>query len=137
MFNPFKMFFPKKMLGIDIGTSSIKVVEISPWKNGKTLENYGEIKSEFLYKEVLDNTQKGSYLLSNDFIAKAIRGILDEAKIKTKAVVFSIPDFSSFCTSFDIPAMTPKEIPEAIRYNTSQYITLPVSEVSLDWRITP
>ena len=37
--NASKMFFPKKMVGIDIGTSSIKVVEVSRWGQGKTLEN--------------------------------------------------------------------------------------------------
>ncbi|MSU54423.1 MAG: type IV pilus assembly protein PilM [Candidatus Staskawiczbacteria bacterium] len=137
MINPFKMFFPRKMVGIDIGTSSIKVVEVSRWGGGKTLENYGEMKSGSLYKEVSGGTQKGSNVLSSDLIAKTIKGILDEAKIKTKAVIFSIPDFSTFCTSFDMPAMTEKEIPEAIHYNASQYITLPISEVTLDWKILP
>ncbi len=129
------MFFPKRMVGVDIGTSSVKIVEISRFGGGKTLENYGEIKSSFLYKESLDNVEKGSYLLSNDVASRAIRGILDESRIKTKAAIFSIPDYSTFCTSFDIPPMTAKEIPGAIRYNASQYITLPISEVTLDWKI--
>ncbi len=123
------------MVGIDIGTSSIKIVEISRLGGGKTLENYGEVKSTSLYKESLLNVPRGSYLFSNDFVSKIIRGILDEAEIKTKAAIFAIPDFSTFCTSFDIPPMTEKELPDAIRYNASQYITLPVSEVTLDWRI--
>jgi len=134
MFNPFNLFFPRKILGIDIGTSSLKVVEISQRGNEKKLENYGEVKSA-TFKGSLTTAEKGSYLLSNDFVSKVIRGILDEAKIKTKEAIFSIPDFSTFCTSFDIPPMTEKEIPEAVKFNASQYITLPVSEVTLDWRI--
>ena len=51
--NPMKMFFPKKMVGIDVGTASIKVVEVSRWGQGKTLENYGEIKSVSLYQRTL------------------------------------------------------------------------------------
>ncbi len=137
MFNPFRIFFPKKMVGVDIGTSSIKIVEISRFGQGKTLENYGEIKSAFFYKELMDANQKGRSLLSNDFIAKTLRGVLDEANIKTKSAIFSIPDFSTFCTSFDIPQMTEKEIPGAIRFNASQYITLPISEVTLDWLVEP
>ena len=69
--NPLKMFFPKKMVGIDIGTASIKVVEVSRWGQGKTLENYGEIKSASLYKEPFRNIEKGSYLLSNYFVSRA------------------------------------------------------------------
>lgn len=133
--NPGKMFFPKKMLGIDVGTSSIKVVELSRWGQGKTLENYGEIKSASLYKEPFRNVEKGSYLLSNYFVSRAIRAILDEAKIKTKAAIFSIPDFSTFCTSFELPPMNANELNDAVYYNASQYIPLPVTETTLDWKL--
>jgi type IV pilus assembly protein PilM len=133
--NPLKMFFPKKMIGIDIGTASIKVVEISRWGQGKTLENYGEIKSSSLYKEPFRNVNKGSYMLSNYFVSRAIRAVLDEAKIRTKAVIFSIPDFSTFCTSFDLPPMNANELNDAVYYNASQYIPLPISETTLDWKL--
>jgi len=133
--NPAKMFFPKKMIGVDIGTSSIKVVELSRWGQGKTLENYGEIKSVSLYKEPFRDVEKGSYMLSNYFVSRAIRAILDEAKIKTKAVIFSIPDFSTFCTSFDLPPMEANELNDAVYYNASQYIPLPITETTLDWKL--
>lgn len=133
--NPLKMFFPKKMVGIDVGTSSIKIVEISRWGQGKALENYGEIKSVSLYKEPFRNIEKGSYLLSNYFISRAIRAVLDEARIKTKAAIFSIPDFSTFCTSFELPPMSADELNGAVYYNASQYIPLPTTEVTLDWKL--
>ena len=133
--NPLKMFFPKKMVGIDIGTASIKVVEISRWGQGKALENYGEIKSVSLYKEPFRNVEKGSYLLSNYFVSRAIRAVLDEARIKTKAAIISIPDFSTFCTSFELPPMSANELKDAVYYNASQYIPLPITETTLDWRL--
>lgn len=133
--NPLKMFFPKKMVGIDIGTASIKIVEISRWGQGKTLENYGEIKSISLYKEGFRNIEKGSYLLQNHFVSRAVKAVLQEAKIRTKAVIFSIPDFSTFCTSFDLPPMSASELKEAVYYNAAQYIPLPLSETTLDWRL--
>ena len=133
--NPLKMFFPKKMVGIDVGTASVKVVEISRWGQGKTLENYGEIKSVSLFKEQFRSVEKGNYLLSNYFVSRAVRAILDEARIKTKAVIFSIPDFSTFCTSFELPPMSAKEVGDAVYYNAPQYIPLPVTETTLDWKI--
>lgn len=133
--NPFKMFFPKKMVGIDVGTASIKVVELSRWGEGKTLENYGEIKSSALYKESFRNMEKGSFLLSNYFISRAVRAVLDESRIKTKEVIFSIPDFSTFCVSFDLPPMTQKELPDAVYYSAPQYIPLPITETTLDWKL--
>jgi type IV pilus assembly protein PilM len=123
------------MVGIDVGTSSIKIVELSRWGEGKTLENYGEIKSASLYKEPFRSVERGSYLLSNYFVSRAIRAVLDEAKIKTRAVIFSIPDFSTFCVSFELPPMTKNEITEAVYYNAPQYIPLPITETTLDWRL--
>ena len=137
MFNFLKMFFPKRIVGIDIGTSSIKVVEISEWGKTQKLENYGEMKSNFISKEALSNGKKANNIALGNPIYSAIKEILYQAKIKTKAVIFSIPDFSTFYTSFDIPPMPEKEIAGAIYYNASQYITLPISEVTLDWRIIP
>ncbi|MBU4274222.1 pilus assembly protein PilM [Patescibacteria group bacterium] len=134
-FNPFRMFFPKKMLGIDIGTSSIKIVEISKWGGGKTLENYGEIKSASLLKEPFRTYERGSYVLSNYFASRAIKAILEEAKIKTRAAIFSIPDFSTFFVSFELPPMAESEISDAVRFNAPQYIPLSISETTLDWRL--
>lgn len=134
-FKNFKLFLPKKMVGIDIGTSAIKIVEISRWGKGKTLENYGQIQSDSIYKDSSLSMEKGSRALSSDFVPLAIRGILEEAKIKTKEAIFSIPDFYTFCTSFDIPPMPESEIAGAVQYNASQYVTLPINEVTLDWKI--
>lgn len=137
MFNIFDIFLPKRMVGVDIGTASIKVVEISRWGGGKTLENYGEIKSVSLYKEEepFRTFNGASYMLSDFFISRAIRAILDESGIKTKSAVFSVPDYSTFCISFELPPMSEKEIPESVKYHAPQYIPLPISETTLDWKI--
>ena len=133
--NIFKFIFRKKIVGIDIGTSAIKIAEVSRFRNTKKLENYGEAKSTFI-PQPLPN-EKSSNVLLSDLLSHAIKEILDESRIKTKTVIFSIPDFSTFCTSFEIPSMSEKEIPDAIRFNASQYITLPIGDVTLDWQIIP
>ena len=135
VFNPFNLFFPKKMIGVDIGTSSIKMVELSRWGGGKTLENYGEVKSASLLKGQFKSPDGGSYLFSASHVSKAIKAILQEARMKTKAAIFSIPDFSTFFVSFDLPPMSEKEIPDAVRFNAPQYIPLPISETTLDWKL--
>lgn len=135
MFDPFKLFFPKKFLGIDIGTSSIKIVEISRWGGGRTLENYGEIKATALFKEPFRTFEKGSYSFSSFYVSRAIQAVLDEAKIRTKAAIFSIPDYSTFFVSFELPPMAEEELPQAIRFNAPPYIPLPLAETTLDWRV--
>lgn len=135
MRNPFGNLFPRKIVGIDIGTTAIKIVEISSWGKTKKLKNYGQVKSALLAQNSPPGKKTEGNAMPNGLVSLAIKEILDEAKIKTKAAIFSIPDFSTFSTSFEIPPMTQKEIEGAITYNASRYITLPISEVTLDWRI--
>ena len=125
---PFKFKKTKKsFLGIDIGTSTIRVVELSRQKEAIQLDNYGEIKTDFL--------SKNTFLSSSQFLGAALKVILKEADIKTQTVNFSIPDFSSFFTNFELPPMPQEELEQAVRYEARSYIPLPLSEVTLDWQI--
>jgi len=135
MWNPIQRFLSKRFLGIDIGTSYVKVVEI--YKSGrlKRLENYGQISSSVFHQKPFRTFEKSSLLLSSQDIAEAIKSIIDEADVKTKQAVFSIPDFSTFFTSFDLPPMSKEELPEAVKYEARQHIPLPLTEVVLDWQI--
>jgi len=134
-FNFFEKLFPKKFLGIDIGISAVKVVEISKWGGGRTLENYGLIQTKSLFKEKFRTFEKTTLLVSPTYVSRAIKAVIREAKIKTKAAIFSIPDFSTFFVTFELPPMEENEIPKAIRYTAPQYLPLPIGEVTLDWRL--
>jgi len=126
---------PKSSLGIDIGTSLIKAVELSKWGERVKLENYGEVSIFAFYDKPFRTFEKNTLLLSSKDIAKAILAILEEAKIKERKVTFSVPDFSTFFTTFDLPPMTEEEVVTAVKYQSRQYIPLPLSSVTLDWEI--
>jgi len=126
----------RSCLGIDIGTFAIKIVEIS--QKGKTniLENYGELQSqELLYESPFRDFTSNGLKLTQERTAQGISLILKEARIKTKKAFFSLPDFSSFFTTIELPPMTEEEVPEAVKYSARQHIPLPLSEVTLDWEI--
>lgn len=125
----------QKFLGIDIATSSIKVIELSGFAGRKTLENYGEISAEAFYKKPFRTFDKSTLLLSTKDISKAIAAILQEANIKSRRVAFSIPDFSSFFTTFTLPPMTKDEVPQAVKAEARRHVPLPLGEVVLDWQI--
>lgn len=122
-------------MGVDIGTSSIKVVEMSSWRDRIKLENYGEIKAESLFKKQFRTFERNTLSLSGQDVSRALQAIIKEAGIKTKKAVFSIPDFSSFFTSFDLPPMSQEELPHAVEYEARRHIPLPLSGVTLDWQI--
>jgi len=135
VWNIIDFLIPKRFLGVDIGTSYVKLVEISKFGNRKKLENYGVLSSSVLYEKPFRTFEKSTLLLSSEDIARAIRAIMEEAKITTRQAIFSIPDFSSFFTNFELPLMTKEELNQAVRYEARQYVPLPLSEVTLDWQV--
>ncbi len=131
---PFKIN-SKNSLGIDIGTSSIRVVEMSQKRGERRLENYSEIKTEFLGQKTLKTFDKNILNIPCEDVSRGIRAILEEAKISTRNASFSIPDFSSFFTTFKVPVTDEAELPEAVKIQSQQYIPLPLSEITLDWQL--
>ena len=127
---------PKKFLGIDIGTSAIKIVELRRKGGRLILQNYGELEISYPEERSFRSFDNGSLMLSDADIAMAVKSVCQEAKIQTKEVNFSIPDFSTFFTTFKLPIMTADEVPEAIKYEVRPHIPLPLSEITLDWLIT-
>ena len=111
------------------------MVEISRFGNRKKLENYGCLCARVLYEKPFRTFEKNTLLLSSKDIARAIRAIMEEAKIKTRQVIFSIPDFSTFYTTFELPLMPKEELGQAVKYEARQHIPLPLGEVALDWQI--
>src|SRR3989344_2859504 len=107
---------PERYLGIDVGTSFVKIVELSQRGKRIKLDNYGEMEASSLYEKSFRTFEKSTLSVSNSDVVKAVKGILKEAKIKTAEGYFSIPDFSTFFTSFHLPAMPKEELPKAVEF---------------------
>lgn len=122
-------------LGVDIGTKVIRAVELSGKKNKIALENYGEVNLDIAAKDFFRSFDKRTLAPAVDNIAMALRAIITEAGIKTKEVVFSLPDFATFYTTFALPPMPRKDLAGAIGFEARKYIPLPLSEVVLDWQL--
>lgn len=128
-------FFKKSFLGIDIGTFSIKVVELSFFGKKVKLENFGEIPAKAIFAGPFLNFEKRIFTLSSKEVIESLKAIFEEAEIKTKGAFFSIPDFATFFTTFSLPPMSEKEIPFAVKAEARRHIPLPIAEVAFDWQI--
>lgn len=126
--------FSKKFTGIDIGVSSIKVVEVSLSGKKIKLENYAKFNLPKENNPLKIFQGEGTAVLSREAV-DVIRAILEKAGIKEKKVSFSIPDFSTFFTTFSLPPMNKEEIPKAVEFEARHHIPLPLREVSFDWQI--
>jgi type IV pilus assembly protein PilM len=129
--------FAKKsssVLGVDIGSSSLKVVQLRKEKGKAILETYGELAlGPYGGGEVGQATN-----LSAEQITETLKDLLREAKTTTKTCGVSIPFARSFLTLVNLPfAADPKEQKTIIELEARKYVPVPTSEVQLDWFIVP
>ena len=87
IWNPFKIA-PKGFLGIDIGTSAIKIVEMSRAGKRRKLDNYGEMKAEALYEKPFRTFEKSTLSFSNRDVVRSLSAVLKEAFTKISWVGF-------------------------------------------------
>ncbi|GAG07585.1 unnamed protein product, partial [marine sediment metagenome] len=109
--------------------------EVSSWAGRKKLENYGEISATALYEKPFRTFEKSTLLMARKDVSRAIKAVMKEAKIKSRRAVFSIPDFSTFFTTFKLPPMSPEEIPQAVRAEARRHVPIPLGEVTLDYQL--
>lgn len=134
MLNPFSSLFSEKSyLGVDIGTTSIKVVELRRSNSSFELMNYGFLES-YGHLERLNNALQTSTLkmLDKDMI-QLLKILVKNSNVKSTRVVASLPTFSSFTTLLEIPQMSNEDTSKAMQFQAKQYIPLPISAVTIDW----
>lgn len=117
-------------LGIDIGSSSIKVVELKNDKGRARLSTYGySEKSDAIRNDSKNDTEPQAQLI-RDIIAKA-------GTTSVKAVT-ALPTYAVFSSVLNFPArLGKKELPSAIHWEAKKVIPLPIEDMILDWKILP
>ncbi len=133
--NVFSIFSKKSssVLGIDVGSSAIKIVQLRKKKGRAILETYGELAlGPYGGTEVGRATN-----LSGEKTIEALNDVLREANTTTKLAGFSIPLAASFITFIRMPAMDQKKLAEMVPIEARKYIPVPISEVIMDWWVIP
>lgn len=129
----FNLFKAKSKLGIDIGTSAIKIVELSQDSGRWKLENYGMY--ELHAPGGTADTAKTIMDLSDAEIAQAIKDILSTSGMKSRDAVASISSFSTFATVIELPYTSEEELARTIPFEARKYVPVPIDQVVLDWSI--
>ena len=130
-------FAPKKensVIGVDIGSSSLKVVQLRKRGGKAVLETYGELAlGPYGGAEVGQATN-----LSAEQITESLKDLLREAKVTTKDAGVSIPYARSLLTLVELPRRQNKEEQKTIiELEARKYIPVPIAEVQLDWFVVP
>jgi len=124
-----------RSLGIDIGTTNIKIVELSGTLNSINLENYGILETYGYLERNNAVIQTNYFKLVEETTADLLKKLLDVVKPKTKRAIFSLSTFSSFITSFNLPFVTDKDIIQAVPFEAKKYIPMPLDDLEINWMI--
>src|SRR3990170_3459743 len=124
------MIFGKKknVIGLDIGSSSIKLVEFMEGKNGFKLQNLA--LSSLPPEAIVDGA-----LMDSVTIIDTIRNLIATSKVKTKDVVTSVSGHSVIVKKISLPFMTEAELEESIQWEAERYIPFDINDVNIDFQI--
>lgn len=135
-FNFFKTIKSRGNLGVDIGTSSIKIVELEKRGGRFALTNYGVFEMKASGPPVKQEESWQSILkLSDQEISFGIKELIRKAKISSTDIVASIPSFSTFATVIEMPYVSNDDLARALPFEAKKYIPIPLDDVVLDWSI--
>lgn len=118
----------KELIGIDIGSSSVKLVQLKRSGEQFTLQNLGIVPLPA--EAIVDNS-----LMDTTSIVEAIKTLLKSLGIKTKEVACSISGNSVIVRKISLPAMTPEELEDQIFWEAEQYIPYDINDVNVDFEI--
>ncbi len=123
-------------VGIDIGTSSIKVVQLKKENGRAVLDTYGALA---LGQYDGNNGAVGQVTnLEPEVLAKALTDVLAETHITSKNVVLGLPSISCIIFILQLPAeIEERDLGIVIPNEAKKFIPVPITDVSLDWYIIP
>jgi len=121
------------VLGVDIGTSAIKIVQIKNQGGKVVLENYGALALG-PYANLEPGQAAG---LSKEKIIEAIRDLLREASITAKNAGLSIPLKDTMISLIKMPDVGEKQLKTMIPIEARKHIPVPMSEVALNFWVLP
>jgi type IV pilus assembly protein PilM len=121
----------KGVVGIDIGSSAVKLVELKERRAGEYhLERVG---LEPLSPEAIVD---GS-IMDSSLVVEAINRLADESGVRGTNYATSLSGHSVIIKKIQVPTMTDEELAESIQWEAEQYIPFDINDVRLDYTVFP
>ena len=119
----------KSMVGVDIGSSSVKAVELQGKNNDFQLVSLG-------YEALPADSIVDGQIMELNSVSNAIGNIFNEHKIKTTKVAAGVNGHSVIVKNIVLPQMTDDELQESFAWHAEEHIPFDISDVNLDYHIT-
>lgn len=125
---------PTSVIGVDIGSSTIKVVQLKKEKGRVVLETYGAVPTG----PYADKKSGEIPTLTTDQIVAAVNDVLTESNITTKYAALSLQSTASLIFVIQLPSsIKESQYSSVVPTEARKYIPVPLAEVSLDWWVIP
>lgn len=118
----------KDLVGVDIGSSSIKMVELKQNRDSYTLKNVGMLTLPA--EAIVDNA-----LMDTSSIVEVLRDLMRARAVKIKNAACSISGNSVIIRKIVLPTMDSDQLDEQIYYEAEQYIPFDINDVNIDFQI--
>lgn len=118
----------KSVLGLDIGSHSIKLIEMGKAGTSFTLMSAGSISTP---PKALSSPLEAD----KQALAVAIKQLIKETGAKSGSVAFALPESQVFTRVIEVPALSARELSSAITWEAEQYIPLPLDQVNIDYSV--
>jgi type IV pilus assembly protein PilM len=118
----------KSLVGLDIGSSAVKAVELKRSGKGYKVTAFGA-------EPVPPDSIVDGAIIDGAAVADAIRRLFDSRAIKTKDVAASLSGNAVIVKKITLPIMTEAELAESIYWEAEQYIPFDIQDVNLDYQI--
>ena len=124
------MFFSKKkvMVGIDIGSTSVKLVQLKEQKGAYHLLHVGMLPLPA--EAIVDNT-----LMDSSSVVETIKGLIGKLGVKADEAACSVSGNAVIIRKISLPTMTSEELDEQIQWEAEQYIPFDINDVNIDFQI--
>ncbi|MBI3963662.1 MAG: pilus assembly protein PilM [Candidatus Kerfeldbacteria bacterium] len=115
-------------LGIDLGTSSVKIVQLDDLDGRPKLVTYG-------FSETPASIVKTDDPALHARLAEVVKQIIAESHATATHVVAALPSYAVFSSVISLPAMSEKELVSAVRWEAKKFVPMPLDEMTLDWKV--
>lgn len=124
----------KPIFGLDIGFSSVKVMQLEAGKSNqpRRINGYGVVSFN-------PNTLKDGVISDYEAMAAAIKELFEKhviGEITTRRVALAVPAVRTFNRPMTLPKLADKELTEAVRLEAEQYIPVPLNELYMDYTVS-
>ncbi|HEU4596122.1 MAG TPA: type IV pilus assembly protein PilM [Pyrinomonadaceae bacterium] len=118
----------KGLVGLDIGSSSVKAVELSGKPGSLALTNLG-------FESLQPDTVVDGQIMELNDVSNVIAGIFRDGQIKTDRVAAGVSGSSVIVKNIVVPQMTREELEESIDWHAEEHIPFDIGDVSLDYQV--